>query len=94
MGSVVFPDALYKVFLDAEADERAKRRYNQLKQKGIDVNLADIFADLQARDERDRARAVAPLRPAQDAYLIDTTHMTIDQVCEAIMNFMVANGGP
>jgi CMP/dCMP kinase len=92
MGSVVFPDAKFKVFLDADTQERGKRRYKQLKLKDIDVNLDEVVLDLQARDHRDRTRAIAPLRPAKDAYVIDTTAMTIDQVCQAIMDYMGLNG--
>jgi CMP/dCMP kinase len=90
MGSVVFPDATYKVYLDATESERAKRRYNQLKQKGIDVNLSDVSADLRARDQRDQTRVLAPLQVAQGAYVVDTTHRTVNQVCEAIMAYMAA----
>lgn len=90
MGSVVFPNAPYKVYLDATESERAKRRYNQLKLKGIDVSLDDVSADLRARDQRDQTRVVAPLQVAQGAHVVDTTHRTVDQVCEAIMVYMDA----
>jgi CMP/dCMP kinase len=85
MGTVVFPDAPLKVFLDATVEERAKRRYNQLKNKGLDVSLADLLVNLEQRDERDRRRAVAPLRPASDAILIDSTTMSIDEVVERVL---------
>jgi cytidylate kinase len=80
MGTVVFPHAVMKIFLDATPEERANRRYKQLKKRGIDANLAQILTDLKARDERDRNRLVAPLRPAIDAILIDTTCLSIDEV--------------
>jgi cytidylate kinase len=80
MGTVVFPQAVMKIFLDATPEERANRRYKQLKKRGIDANLAQILTDLKARDERDRNRLVAPLRPAIDAILIDTTCLSIDEV--------------
>ncbi len=86
MGTVVFPDATLKVFLTASADERAQRRYKQLIAKGIDVILCDLLKDIQTRDERDTSRTLSPLRPAEDAIIIDTTDLTIDQVVEQIMN--------
>ncbi len=85
MGTVVFPDADVKIFLTASPEERARRRYNQLKEKGIDVNLSDLIEELRERDKRDQERAVAPLRPAEDAVSIDTDRMTINQVVERIM---------
>jgi CMP/dCMP kinase len=85
MGTVIFPDAELKVFLTASAEERAQRRYKQLKEKGFDVNLPALSAEVAARDRRDAERAVAPLRPAPDACVIDSTAMTIDQVVEAVM---------
>jgi cytidylate kinase len=78
MGTVVFPDADVKIFLTASAEERADRRYKQLKEKGIESDYTEILADIQARDERDSNRAVAPLRPAEDAERIDTTGVDID----------------
>ncbi|WP_373100528.1 MULTISPECIES: (d)CMP kinase [Pasteurellaceae] len=80
MGTVVFPDAQVKLFLDASAEERAKRRYNQLQSKGINGNFAQILAEIKARDNRDRNRPVAPLKPAPDALLLDSTELGIDQV--------------
>jgi cytidylate kinase len=85
MGSVVFPDAGLKVFLTASADERAQRRYKQLINKGESANLPQIQQDIIARDQRDAARTVAPLRKEADAFLLDTTYMTIDQTVEQIM---------
>lgn len=88
MGTVVFPNAEAKIFLTASAEERAQRRYNQLKEKGHDVNIARLLADIQARDERDANRAVAPLVPADDAFVLDSTHLGIEQVLEKITDFV------
>ncbi len=85
MGTVVFPDASVKIFLDASAEARAERRYNQLKNKGLGVNLRGLLEQIHERDARDRDRAVAPLRPAEDALIVDSTHMTIDEVVETVM---------
>ncbi|HEX7034734.1 MAG TPA: (d)CMP kinase [Pseudomonadales bacterium] len=85
MGTVVFPDAPLKVFLDASAEERARRRYNQLKNKGLSVSLAALLAGIRERDERDRGRAIAPLRPAPDAILVDSTDMSIDEVLDRVL---------
>lgn len=84
MGTVVFPDAVVKIFLTASAEERAKRRYKQLKEKGMDVNLTDLLKEIEARDARDMSRSVAPLRPAPDAHLVDTTGLTIEEVVEQV----------
>lgn len=85
MGTVVFPDAQIKVFLDASVEERAQRRYKQLKEKGESVILSRLFRDMLERDRRDRERAVAPTVPAADAVVIDSTHLSLDQVVEAIL---------
>lgn len=85
MGTVVFPDATLKIFLTASPEERALRRYNQLKDMGIHANLSDLVVGLRERDKRDQERAVAPLKPAMDAICIDTDHLTIEQVVECIM---------
>ena len=85
MGTVVFPDALVKIFLTASPEERAKRRYNQLNLKGIHANLCTLVEDLRERDKRDQERAVAPLRPAVDAILIDTDLLTIEEVVRRVM---------
>lgn len=85
MGSVVFPDATLKIFLTASCEERAQRRYKQLIEKGFDANLAALFQDLSERDARDAARAVAPLKQAADAALLDTTGLTIDQAVEQVL---------
>lgn len=85
MGTVVFPQAATKIFLDASAEVRANRRYKQLKNKGLSVNLRDLLEQIQERDARDRGRAVAPLKPAADALIIDSTQMTIEEVLQMIM---------
>jgi cytidylate kinase len=86
MGTVVFPDAPLKIFLTASAEERARRRYLQLKAKGDDVNLASLLDEIRARDERDTLRAVAPLKPAADAIQLDSTELSIEQVLERILS--------
>ncbi len=85
MGTVVFPDATLKVFLTASVGERAERRYKQLKDKGEAVSLPRLVEDIEARDRRDTERAVAPLRPAPDAVLVDTTGMGITEVFLRLM---------
>lgn len=85
MGTVVFPDAPVKVFLDASAEERARRRFNQLQEKGFNVSIAQILSEIKERDFRDRNRAVAPLRPADDALVIDSTSLTIDEVVNQVL---------
>ena len=85
MGTVVFPDAGLKIFLEASAEARAERRYNQLKNKGLSVSLRDLLEQIEERDARDRERATAPLQAASDAMLIDSTQMTIQEVCSTVM---------
>jgi cytidylate kinase len=85
MGTVIFPDAPYKVFLTASAEERARRRYKQLKEKGVSVNLESLLHEISARDERDANRAVAPLRPASDAVVLDSTGTPIAEVVERVL---------
>jgi cytidylate kinase len=85
MGTVVFPRAEVKIFLTASAEERAQRRYKQLKEKGLSVNLADLTKEIRERDERDSKRAVAPLVAAESAYQLDSTAMAIDEVYERAM---------
>ena len=85
MGTVIFPNAPYKVFLTASAAERAKRRYKQLKEKGLGVTLATLQREIEARDARDASRTVAPLKPAEDAVFIDTTGMGIDDVVAKVL---------
>ena len=86
MGTVVFPDAPLKIFLTASAEERARRRYLQLKAKGDDVNLASLLDEIRLRDERDTQRTVAPLKPAADAIQLDSTELSIEQVLERILS--------
>jgi cytidylate kinase len=85
MGSVVFPDAGLKVFLTASPETRAERRYKQLKDKGIAANIATLLLDLAERDARDAARAVAPLKPAPDARILDTTGLTPDEAADTVL---------
>lgn len=85
MGTTVFPDAPVKVFLTASAQARAERRYKQLKEKGLDVNVANLLGEIVARDERDRSRSASPLRPADDAQVIDTSDLTIQEVFDRVM---------
>lgn len=85
MGTVVFPGAALKIFLTASAEERAKRRYKQLMEKGISANLAQLFDEIAERDKRDSQRDTAPLKPATDAVELDTTHMTIPEVVNRII---------
>jgi cytidylate kinase len=80
MGTVVFPNAPAKLFLTATAEERAQRRYNQLRDKGFDVNIERLLTEIKERDFRDMNRAVAPLVPADDALVIDTTGLGIEAV--------------
>ncbi|MEJ6656745.1 MAG: (d)CMP kinase [Pseudomonas sp.] len=84
MGTVVFPDAQLKIFLTASPEIRAERRYRQLLEKGETANLAGLLDEITARDERDMNRSIAPLRPAEDAILIDSSHMSIENVLETV----------
>ncbi|HHB1594641.1 TPA: (d)CMP kinase [Vibrio campbellii] len=88
MGTVVFTGAQAKIFLDASAEERANRRLKQLQDKGLDVKFADLLSEIQERDDRDRNRPVAPLRPAEDALVLDSTSMTIDEVVEKALQYI------
>ena len=88
MGTVIFPDAKLKIFLTASAQIRAERRYKQLKEKGESVNLARLFREIQARDLRDQSRSVAPLRPAEDAVIIDSTELSIEEVFRKIVSLI------
>ncbi len=85
MGSVVFPDSALKIYLTASPEERAQRRYKQLKEKGIDAILPSLVEDLRVRDERDMNRKTAPLKPASDAIIIDTSKLSIEQVIAKVM---------
>ncbi len=90
MGTVVFADAPLKVFLTASAEERARRRYLQLKNQGETVTLTSLLEEIRARDERDTNRSIAPLKPADDAIILDSTTMTIEQVLERIHSEIAA----
>jgi len=90
MGTVVFPDAPFKVFLTAEVSERAKRRLKQLQESGIAGNISHTLAQVQKRDERDLNRQHSPLRPAKDALIIDTTNLTINEVITRVMSLIKA----
>ena len=92
MGTVIFSDAPYKVFLTASAQERAERRYNQLKDKGVSVTIDGLLREILARDARDANRAVAPLRPAEDAVRIDTTGLPIADVVARVLDVVSAPG--
>ncbi len=92
MGTVVFTDAPLKVFLTASAEERARRRYLQLKEAGHSVSLPALVEEIRARDERDSNREVAPLKPADDAVVLDSTTLTIEQVVERILAEATARG--
>jgi CMP/dCMP kinase len=85
MGTDVFPDAVLKVFLTASAEERARRRYKQLKGKGIDVSLPALSQHIEDRDRRDSERTVAPLRAAEDARLLDSSNLTIEEVAQTVL---------
>ena len=85
MGTVVFPCAKLKIFLEASAEERAIRRYKQLKEKGFDANLSKLTGEIQERDDRDKNRSTAPLRPADDAIVIDSTDLAIGSVLERVL---------
>ncbi|SFN08423.1 (d)CMP kinase [Marinobacter pelagius] len=85
MGTVVFPDAPVKIFLTASAEERARRRFNQLKEAGVDVNIDALLEEIRVRDERDMNRSAAPLRPADDAQVIDSTGLSIEEVLDRCM---------
>ena len=87
MATVVFPDAELKIFLTADPEVRAERRYKQLIEKGIDANLRALSRDLRERDERDAKRAVAPLAPAPDSQVLDSTALSIDEVVERIVRW-------
>ncbi|MFZ7165741.1 (d)CMP kinase [Avibacterium avium] len=88
MGTVVFPNAQVKLFLDASAEERAKRRYKQLQTKGINGNFAQILAEIEERDFRDRNRSIAPLKPAEDALLLDSTELSIEEVIAQALDYI------
>ena len=88
MGTVIFPDAELKIYLTASPEIRAERRYKQLKEKGESVNLTRLFREIKARDSRDQSRSVAPLRPAEDAQIIDSTGMSIEEVFAKVVSMI------
>jgi cytidylate kinase len=90
MGTVIFPAARLKVFLTASVEARAQRRYKQLIGKGFPANITDLLRDLTERDARDANRAIAPLKPAEDAYFLDTSHMSADQATEQVLSWYAA----
>jgi cytidylate kinase len=90
MGTVIFPQADLKVFLTASTEARAERRYKQLIDKGISANMQDLLKDLQERDARDTQRSVAPLKPAEGAYLLDTSNLTVQQAVEKVLAWYAA----
>lgn len=90
MGTVIFPTAGLKIFLTASPEERALRRYKQLKDKGLDANLAALSLEIAERDRRDASRAVAPLKPAADAVIVDSTSMPIDTVVARVLELAAA----
>ena len=92
MGTVVFPDAPVKIYLTAGVEERARRRQLQLQQQGKDVSLDRLLVDIRARDERDMNRAVAPLKPAEDAIVLDSTKLTIQEVLGRVLDDMRSKG--
>ena len=94
MGTVVFPDAAWKVFLTASPEVRARRRYNQLRNQGMDVSLARLFEAIRERDERDRTREAAPLRAAEGAFRLDTTHLGVDEALERVIEHVRTTGRP
>lgn len=94
MGTVIFPDAPFKVFLTASAAARAERRHKQLKQKGLDVKLVDLLQEIESRDARDAARTVAPLRPAADAVVIDSTGLPVEAVVDLVLDVVASAATP
>ena len=87
MGSIIFPDAVLKIYLIASAEVRAQRRHKQLIEKGMNANIADLLQDIQKRDERDSSRSIAPLQQEVDAKLLDTTSLTISQAQDAVLSW-------
>ena len=91
MGTIVFPNAPAKIFLTASAECRAERRYNQLKNKGVSANMRALLDSIKARDERDQTRSVAPLVPAEGAFVVDSSLLTIEQVISQVLEFAAKN---
>lgn len=94
MGSTLFPDAGLKIFLTASPEVRAQRRYNQLKQKGLNANLRALLRDIAARDQRDETRRASPLRAAPDAVLVDTTALSVEEVVAKVLDLVRTRLGP
>ncbi len=92
MGTVVFPDAVLKVYLTASVAARADRRHKQLIEKGFSTNIANLSQELEARDRRDAERSTAPLRPAEDAYRLDSSELSIDEVVAQVLNWYAGRG--
>ena len=92
MGTVVFPDADFKVFLEASHEIRAKRRWAELQQRGLDVSLESLLEEIKVRDVRDRQRAISPLVPAEDAYILDTSQLGIHEVYDQVMQKLEKEG--
>ena len=90
MGTHVFPDATLKIFLTASAEERARRRHKQLKDKGLDVSLAALSRDIEDRDRRDSERSVAPLRPAKDARILDSSGQSVEAVTQTVLDWVAS----
>lgn len=88
MGTVVFPDAVAKIFLDASAEERAKRRLKQLQSRGVTAHFDTIYREIAERDRRDRNRPIAPLKPAEDALVLDSTELSIEEVVKRATQFV------
>ncbi len=93
MATVIFPDAEVKIFLEGDIQERAKRRFNELRNRGISATIGEILDDLKIRDDRDRNRQVAPLKPAQDSIIIDTTHLSISEVITQVKEIIYSRLG-
>ena len=94
IGTVVFPDAEVKLFLTASAEERARRRVQDLKSRGTEVDYDELLAQIKARDEADSTRAIAPLRPAEDAVILDSTHLDMDAVVKHVLELVESCGSP
>lgn len=88
MGTIIFPDAILKIFLTASTEIRTQRRHKQLKEKGESVNLSRLFREIKARDLRDQSRGIAPLKPAEDAVIIDSTELSIEEVLSKVIKMI------
>ena len=88
IGTRVLPEATVKIFLTADAEERARRRYLQLKEKGVEADFDEVLADLKRRDAQDSGRAIDPLRPAEDSVIVDTTHLDFEQTVQRIVGLV------